>query len=218
MLFDEIEKAHPDIFNSLLQILDEGRLTDAQGRVVDFKNTVIVMTTNLGSRDISKSVNLGFSRAGDAESSYEKMQAKVSDELKQHFRPEFLNRVDEIVVFHQLSQADIERIVDLMVAQIETRLKDKDMGIELTPAAKTLIAKRGFDPVLGARPLRRALQRDMEDILAEKILFGELQPGQIVQVDVSEEGAELPFKFTGVAKADLPELAAAADGDGAATA
>ena len=218
VLFDEIEKAHPDIFNSLLQILDEGRLTDAQGRVVDFKNTVIVMTTNLGSRDISKSVNLGFSRAGDAESSYEKMQAKVSDELKQHFRPEFLNRVDEIVVFHQLSQADIERIVDLMVAQIETRLKDKDMGIELTPAAKTLIAKRGFDPVLGARPLRRALQRDMEDILAEKILFGELQPGQIVQVDVSEEGAELPFKFTGVAKADLPELAAAADGDGAATA
>ena len=218
VLFDEIEKAHPDIFNSLLQILDEGRLTDAQGRVVDFKNTVIVMTTNLGSRDISKSVNLGFSRAGDAESSYEKMKAKVSDELKQHFRPEFLNRVDEIVVFHQLSQADIERIVDLMVAQIETRLKDKDMGIELTPAAKTLIAKRGFDPVLGARPLRRALQRDMEDILAEKILFGELQPGQIVQVDVSEEGAELPFKFTGVAKADLPELAAAADGDGAATA
>ena len=218
VLFDEIEKAHPDIFNSLLQILDEGRLTDAQGRVVDFKNTVIVMTTNLGSRDISKSVNLGFSRAGDEESSYEKMKAKVSDELKQHFRPEFLNRVDEIVVFHQLTQADIERIVDLMVAQIEVRLKDKDMGIELTPAAKTLIAKRGFDPVLGARPLRRAIQRDMEDILAEKILFGELQAGQIVQVDVSEEGAELPFKFTGVAKADLPELARTADGDGAASA
>ena len=218
VLFDEIEKAHPDIFNSLLQILDEGRLTDAQGRVVDFKNTVIVMTTNLGSRDISKSVNLGFSRAGDEESSYEKMKAKVSDELKQHFRPEFLNRVDEIVVFHQLTQADIERIVDLMVAQIEMRLKDKDMGIELTPAAKTLIAKRGFDPVLGARPLRRAIQRDMEDILAEKILFGELQAGQIVQVDVSEEGAELPFKFTGVAKADLPELARTADGDGAASA
>ncbi|HMR13516.1 MAG TPA: ATP-dependent Clp protease ATP-binding subunit, partial [Arachnia sp.] len=174
VLFDEIEKAHPDIFNSLLQILDEGRLTDAQGRVVDFKNTVIVMTTNLGTRDISKSVNLGFSRAGDEASSYEKMKAKVSDELKQHFRPEFLNRVDEVVVFHQLSQADIERIVDLMVAQIEGRLKDKDMGIELTSAAKTLIAKRGFDPVLGARPLRRALQRDIEDILAEKILFGEL--------------------------------------------
>ena len=211
VLFDEIEKAHPDIFNSLLQILDEGRLTDAQGRVVDFKNTVIVMTTNLGTRDISKSVNLGFSRAGDEASSYEKMKAKVSDELKQHFRPEFLNRVDEVVVFHQLSQADIERIVDLMVAQIEGRLKDKDMGIELTSAAKTLIAKRGFDPVLGARPLRRALQRDIEDILAEKILFGELTAGQIVLVDVAEEGAELPFRFTGVSKADALSLEPATD-------
>ena len=206
VLFDEIEKAHPDIFNSLLQILDEGRLTDAQGRVVDFKNTVIVMTTNLGSRDISKSVNLGFSRADDHGSSYEKMKAKVSDELKQHFRPEFLNRVDEIVVFHQLTQADIEEIVDLMVHQVEERLKDKNMGIELTPAAKTLIAKRGYDPVLGARPLRRALQRDIEDILAEKILFGELTAGQIVQVDVAEEGSELPFKFNGVATTDVDEL------------
>ncbi|MDO5677622.1 MAG: ATP-dependent Clp protease ATP-binding subunit [Propionibacteriaceae bacterium] len=203
VLFDEIEKAHPDIFNSLLQILDEGRLTDAQGRVVDFKNTVIVMTTNLGSRDISKSVNLGFARADDHGGSYEKMKAKVSEELKQHFRPEFLNRVDEIVVFHQLTQENIETIVDIMVAQIESRLKDKDMGIELTPAAKTLIAQRGFDPVLGARPLRRALQRDIEDILAEKILFGDLTAGQIVQVDVAEEGSELPFKFTGVGKADV---------------
>ncbi|SHJ16741.1 ATP-dependent Clp protease ATP-binding subunit ClpC [Tessaracoccus bendigoensis DSM 12906] len=210
VLFDEIEKAHPDIFNSLLQILDEGRLTDAQGRVVDFKNTVIVMTTNLGTRDISKSVNLGFAKAGDSESSYEKMKAKVSDELKQHFRPEFLNRVDEVVVFHQLTPEDIEKIVDLMVAQIEQRLKDKDMGIELTPAAKTLIAKRGFDPVLGARPLRRALQRDVEDILAEKILFGELSAGQIVQVDVAEPGSELPFRFTGVAKVDDAVLEQAA--------
>ncbi|MCC2594714.1 ATP-dependent Clp protease ATP-binding subunit [Tessaracoccus sp. OS52] len=211
VLFDEIEKAHPDIFNSLLQILDEGRLTDAQGRVVDFKNTVIVMTTNLGSRDISKGVNLGFSQAGDEESSYERMKAKVSDELKQHFRPEFLNRVDEVVVFHQLTQADIERIVDLMITQVESRLADKDMGIELTPAAKTLIAKRGFDPVLGARPLRRAIQRDIEDNLAEKILFGELTPGQIVQVDVAEAGSDLPFKFTGVAKGEVEQLTPAAD-------
>ncbi|MGJ6979853.1 ATP-dependent Clp protease ATP-binding subunit [Aestuariimicrobium soli] len=207
VLFDEIEKAHPDIFNSLLQILDEGRLTDAQGRVVDFKNTVIVMTTNLGTRDISKAVNLGFSGRGDTESSYEKMKAKVADELKQHFRPEFLNRVDEIVVFHQLSQEDIERIVDLMVAQIEGRLKDKDMGIELTPAAKTLIAKRGFDPVMGARPLRRALQRDVEDVLAEKILFGELKSGEVVVVDVAPEGDELPFSFTGNPKAEVPDTA-----------
>jgi ATP-dependent Clp protease ATP-binding subunit ClpC len=204
VLFDEIEKAHPDIFNSLLQILDEGRLTDAQGRVVDFKNTVIVMTTNLGTRDISKAVNLGFMQGGDSESNYEKMKAKVSDELKQHFRPEFLNRVDEIVVFHQLSQSEIEEIVDLLVAQIESRLKDRDMGIELTPAAKSLIAKRGFDPIMGARPLRRALQRDIEDSLAEKILFGEVRPGQIVLVDVAEEGAESPFTFVGTEK-HLPD-------------
>ncbi|NMD47934.1 MAG: ATP-dependent Clp protease ATP-binding subunit, partial [Propionibacterium sp.] len=208
VLFDEIEKAHPDIFNSLLQILDEGRLTDAQGRVVDFKNTVIVMTTNLGTRDISKAVNLGFSQSSDSVSSYEKMKAKVSDELKQHFRPEFLNRVDEIVVFHQLSQADIERIVDLMVGEIETRLRDKDMGIELTHAAKALIAKRGFDPVLGARPLRRAIQRDIEDILAEKILFADIHPGEIVVVDVAPEGSELAFTFNGVPKAQMPDVPA----------
>ena len=205
VLFDEVEKAHPDIFNSLLQILDEGRLTDAQGRVVDFKNTVIVMTTNLGTRDIAKSVSLGFSGAGGTEGSYEKMKAKVADELKQHFRPEFLNRVDEIVVFRQLTQEDIERIVDLMVAQIEIRLKDKDMGIELTPAAKTLIATRGYDPVLGARPLRRALQRDIEDILAEKILFSELKSGEIVVVDVADPGSEHPFTFTGTPRTPAPD-------------
>jgi ATP-dependent Clp protease ATP-binding subunit ClpC len=208
ILFDEIEKAHPDIFNSLLQILDEGRLTDAQGRVVDFKNTVIVMTTNLGTRDISKSVNLGFSRANDQESSYENMKAKVTDELKQHFRPEFLNRVDEIVVFHQLTQDDIEHIVDLMISQLETRMADRDMGIELTPNAKHLIAQRGFDPVLGARPLRRAIQRDIEDPLAEKILYGELKPGSIVVVDAAE-GADIaslePFTFTGTPKPTAPD-------------
>ncbi|HEY0619262.1 MAG TPA: AAA family ATPase, partial [Kribbella sp.] len=211
-LFDEVEKAHPDIFNSLLQILDEGRLTDAQGRVVDFKNTVIIMTTNLGTRDIAKAVSLGFNQASDTGGSYEKMKAKVTEELKQHFRPEFLNRVDEIVVFHQHDKEAIVKIVDLMVAQVEERLKDKDMGIELTPAAKALVADRGFDPVLGARPLRRALQRDVEDVLAEKILFGELRPGQIVLVDVAPEGTVgedgLPeyFTFTGNQKATSPDL------------
>ncbi|MGW6198577.1 ATP-dependent Clp protease ATP-binding subunit [Kribbella sp. NPDC055110] len=212
VLFDEVEKAHPDIFNSLLQILDEGRLTDAQGRVVDFKNTVIIMTTNLGTKDIAKAVSLGFSQASDTTSSYEKMKAKVTEELKQHFRPEFLNRVDEIVVFHQHTMEDIVRIVDLMVAQIEQRLKDKDMGIELTPAAKELAAKRGFDPVLGARPLRRALQRDIEDVLAEKILFGELRPGQIVLVDaapegtVDKDGLTEYFTFTGNQKSTASDL------------
>jgi ATP-dependent Clp protease ATP-binding subunit ClpC len=212
VLFDEVEKAHPDIFNSLLQILDEGRLTDAQGRVVDFKNTVIIMTTNLGTRDIAKAVSLGFSQANDAPGSYEKMKAKVTDELKQHFRPEFLNRVDEIVVFHQHDKEAIVKIVDLMVAQVEERLKDRDMGIELTTAAKALVAERGFDPVLGARPLRRALQRDVEDVLAEKILFGELRSGQIVVVDVAPAGTVdkdgLPeyFTFTGNQKATSPDL------------
>ena len=205
VLFDEVEKAHPDIFNSLLQILEEGRLTDSQGRVVDFKNTVIIMTTNLGTRDISKGINLGFNQTADVAGSYERMKAKVSEELKQHFRPEFLNRVDEIVVFRQLTQADIERIVDLMVAQIELRLKDRDMGIELTPAAKTLIAQRGYDPVLGARPLRRALQRDVEDLLAEKILFSELNPGEIVVVDVADPGSENAFTFTGNKREPAPD-------------
>ncbi|MDR2620203.1 MAG: AAA family ATPase, partial [Propionibacteriaceae bacterium] len=208
VLFDEIEKAHPDIFNSLLQILDEGRLTDAQGRVVDFKNTVIVMTTNLGTRDISKAVSLGFSRAGDEATSYETMKAKVTDELKTHFRPEFLNRVDEVIVFHQLSEADIERIVDLMVVQLEARLADRDMGIELTAAAKKLVAKRGFDPLLGARPLKRAIQRDIEDPLAERILFGELHAGEIVVVDVADADAPSPdgvFRFTGTPKETLPD-------------
>ncbi|MFF1815872.1 ATP-dependent Clp protease ATP-binding subunit [Kribbella sp. NPDC058245] len=211
VLFDEVEKAHPDIFNSLLQILDEGRLTDAQGRVVDFKNTVIIMTTNLGTKDISKGA-LGFSQTSDTSGSYERMKSKVTEELKQHFRPEFLNRVDEIVVFHQHSKEDIVKIVDLMLAQVEERLKDKDMGIELTPAAKALVADRGFDPVLGARPLRRALQRDVEDVLAEKILFGELRPGQIVLVDVAPEGTVdadgLPeyFTFIGTPKAGASEL------------
>ena len=207
VLFDEIEKAHPDIFNSLLQILDEGRLTDAQGRVVDFKNTIIVMTTNLGTRDISKAVGLGFSKAGDDAASYDTMRAKVTDELKQHFRPEFLNRVDEIIVFHQLNHEEIEKIVDLMVAQLETRLADRDMGIELTPAAKSLIAERGYDPTLGARPLRRAIQRDIEDPMAEKILFGELQPGQLVLVDVAPEGSESPFTFHGTPKSTFTDSA-----------
>jgi ATP-dependent Clp protease ATP-binding subunit ClpC len=210
VLFDEVEKAHPDIFNSLLQILDEGRLTDAQGRVVDFKNTIIIMTTNLGTRDISKG-SLGFSQTSDTAGSYDKMKAKVTEELKQHFRPEFLNRVDEIVVFHQHDKEAIVKIVDLMVAQVEERLKDKDMGIELTPAAKALVAERGFDPVLGARPLRRALQRDVEDALAEKMLFGELRPGQIVLVDVAPEGTVnedgIPefFTFTGAQKSTSPD-------------
>ncbi|MEN9710048.1 MAG: hypothetical protein RL441_40 [Actinomycetota bacterium] len=206
VLFDEIEKAHPDIFNSLLQILEEGRLTDAQGRMVDFKNTVIIMTTNLGTRDISKGLNLGFAAAGDLKSAYETMRAKVNDELKTHFRPEFLNRIDDIVVFHQLSQDEIIEIVDLMVSKLDERLRDKDMGIELTVNAKRALAERGYDPVLGARPLRRTIQRELEDVLSEKMLFGELKAGEIIVVDVEGEGKEAVFTFRGAPKGDFAIL------------
>ena len=205
VLFDEIEKAHPDIFNSLLQVLEDGRLTDAQGRVVDFKNTIIIMTTNLGTRDISKSLSLGFANVADAQGSYERMKAKVGDELKTHFRPEFLNRIDDIVVFHQLTENEIVKIVDLMVAQLDERLKAKDMGIELTTGAKSLLAKRGYDPVLGARPLRRTIQRELEDVLSEKMLFGDLKAGEIILVDVTDETPEATFTFKGTPKSAMPD-------------
>jgi len=207
VLFDEVEKAHPDIFNSLLQILEDGRLTDSQGRVVDFKNTVIIMTTNLGTRDISKGFNLGFAAVGDAHTAYERMKTKVQDELKQHFRPEFLNRVDDVVVFHQLTREEIIRIVDLMIGRLDARLKDKDMAIELLQSAKALLAEKGYDPVLGARPLRRTIQREIEDALSEKILYSELKPGQIVVVDVEGEGDDRKFSFRGEQKTALPDTA-----------
>ena len=213
VLFDEIEKAHPDIFNALLQVLEDGRLTDSQGRVVDFKNTVIIMTTNLGTRDISKTMGLGFHNSDDVLGNYERMKQKVSDELKTHFRPEFLNRIDDIVVFHQLSEDEIVQIVDLMIANLDERLRAKDMGIELTSAAKALLAKRGYDPVLGARPLRRTIQREIEDVLSEKILFGDVKPGEITLVDVVTTDDKESFTFTGVAKSTMPDT----PGDLAAT-
>ena len=189
VLFDEIEKAHQEIYNTLLQVLEDGRLTDGQGRTVDFKNTVIIFTSNLGTQDISKAVGLGFAQGNDEASNYERMKTKVNDELKKHFRPEFLNRIDDIVVFHQLTEPQIVSMVDLMITRVEARLKnarshDTDMAIELTPGARKLLARRGFDPVLGARPLRRTIQREIEDQLSEKILFGEIEAGQIVIVDV----------------------------------
>ena len=206
VLFDEVEKAHPDIFNSLLQVLEEGRLTDAQGRVVDFKNTVIIMTTNLGSRDVSKGLMLGFAPDGNEVNAYEQMKNKVQQELKQHFRPEFLNRIDDVIVFHQLTEAEIIEIVDLMIASLEKRLQDKDMAIELTPAAKSLLAERGYDPTLGARPLRRTIQREIEDPLSERMLFGDLVPGSIVLVDVEGEGDDRAFTFAPTPKAELPDM------------
>ena len=186
VLFDEIEKAHKEIYNTLLQVLEEGHVTDGQGRMVDFKNTVLIFTSNLGTSDISKAVGLGFSgsNATDADAQYERMKQKVHDELKKHFRPEFLNRIDEIVVFHQLTQEQIVQMVELLVGRLEKNLAAQDMGIELSDAAKNLLATRGFDPVLGARPLRRTIQREIEDVLSEKILFGEIGAGEIIEVDV----------------------------------
>ena len=197
VLFDEVEKAHPDIFNSLLQILEEGRLTDSQGRKVDFKNTVIIMTTNLGTRDINKGVLTGFQTADNSTHDYGRMKAKVAEELKQHFRPEFLNRVDDTIVFPPLTKPEIARIVDLMIAKLAKRMEAQDMRLQLTDEARELLADVGFDPVLGARPLRRAIQREIEDALSERILFGELQSGQVVTVGVTGEGKERTFTFNG---------------------
>jgi len=179
---------------------------------VDFKNTIIIMTTNLGTRDISKGIGVGFAKSNDVESNYDRMKAKVQEELKQHFRPEFLNRVDDIVVFHQLTPKEIIAIVDLMLAQVDERLKDRDMSLELTPAAKQLLADRGYDPVMGARPLRRTIQREIEDALSEKILYGELRAGHVVKVDVEGEGDEAKFTFVGETRSQVPDSAAAIAG------
>lgn len=231
VLFDEIEKAHKEIYNTLLQVLEEGRLTDGQGRVVDFKNTVLIFTSNLGTQDISKAVGMGFTANNetDDDAKYERMKDKVTDELKKHFRPEFLNRIDEIVVFKQLTRDQIVQMVDLLTARVAKMLREKDMGLEITEKAKNLLAKRGFDPVLGARPLRRTIQREIEDALSEKILFGEVGAGEIVTVDVdgwdgeSEDTDKATFTFTpkpkpllGVedeAPAESGEHAQASEGD-----
>ncbi|MBP2331630.1 ATP-dependent Clp protease ATP-binding subunit [Corynebacterium freneyi] len=214
VLFDEIEKAHKEIYNTLLQVLEDGRLTDAQGRVVDFKNTVLIFTSNLGTQDISKAVGMGFSGVGeqDADGQYERMKGKVHDELKKHFRPEFLNRIDEIVVFKQLSREEIVEMVDLMLARVSEQLKEKRITMEVTDKAKNLLAKRGFDPVLGARPLRRTIQREIEDQLSEKILYGQIGMGETVRVDVDgwdgeSEGTDATFTFTTTSTdgADVPD-------------
>ena len=195
VLFDEIEKAHPDIFNTLLQVLDDGHLTDGQGRKVDFKNTIIILTTNLGTRDIAKAANTGFNLGSNTESSYQRMKDQVSTELKQQFRPEFLNRLDDIIVFRQLTEPQVRQIVDLDVKLLNDRLFNRHMQLELTDAAKDLLASKGFDPLLGARPLRRVIQRDIEDAISEQILMGELEEGQRIVVDAEGEGILGEFTF-----------------------
>jgi ATP-dependent Clp protease ATP-binding subunit ClpC len=210
VLFDEIEKAHPEVFNALLQILEEGRLTDSQGRSVDFRNTVLIMTSNLGTQDLRKAT-LGFAKSDEAVS-YERMKEKVHDALKVHFRPEFLNRIDETIVFHELSREEVTNIVDLMIKRTVDQLEGQGIGLELTVEAKHLLADTGYDPTMGARPLRRAIQRQIEDVLSEKLLYKEFRAGQIIVVDVhpNDDGVnELTFTahegFQPPATAELAE-------------
>jgi ATP-dependent Clp protease ATP-binding subunit ClpC len=215
VLLDEIEKAHPDVFNTLLQILEDGRLTDAQGKTVDFKNTVIIMTSNLGTQNLRKPV-LGFGQASE-ELTYDKMKQRVEEELKRNFRPEFLNRIDEVIVFHELSRDEVKSIVDLMIVRIETQLKSQDVDIELTEAAKDYLARTGYDPTLGARPLRRAIQRHVEDPISEKILWKEYEAGETIIVDltVDDDGEHMVFKKPERSPDHPPvELAGVGDGDG----
>ncbi len=226
VLFDEVEKAHTDVFNILLQILEEGRLTDAQGRTTDFRNTVIIMTSNLGTQDLRKA-NVGFGKTDEA-LSYIRMREKVNEALKVHFRPEFLNRIDEVIVFHELGISEVVQMVDLMAKRLIAQLEGLGLGLELTQNAKELLAKRGYDPQLGARPLRRALQRLIEDPLSEKLLLKEFSAGQIIVVDTEDDPeniGEVRMKFTAVEGFVPPaavELVATSDGtpttgDGAPT-
>ena len=193
VLFDEIEKAHPDIFNSLLQILEEGRLTDGQGRVVDFKNTIIIMTTNLGSREITRGA-LGFTLEGDVQNDYVQMKSRVNEELKKNFRPEFLNRVDEVIVFPQLTREELLQIVDLFIKRLRVRLEDRDLKLTLSTAAKERLIEQGYDPALGARPLRRVVQREIEDEISERILTGSVGRSQDITVDFVD--GEFVFKVS----------------------
>jgi len=189
VLLDEIEKAHPDVFNTLLQVMDDGRLTDGQGRTVDFKNTILIMTSNAGVELLRRENSFGFATTTEvAKSAYEKMKEKVLEEVRKTFRPEFLNRIDEIIVFRELSREDITKIVDLMVSDVERRLEERKIKIELTPEAKLWLADTGYDPVYGARPLRRAVERYVENPLSSMLLRGELTDNSRVVVDRGGEG------------------------------
>jgi ATP-dependent Clp protease ATP-binding subunit ClpA len=188
ILLDEIEKAHPDVFNILLQVLDDGRLTDGQGRTVDFKNTVIIMTSNVGSQLITSAGG----RDRDA-AAYDAMKRQVTEALRAQFRPEFLNRVDEIIVFHALSETDLEQIVDLLLKGLERRLAEQDLRIELTPAARQVIVREGTDPAYGARPLKRTIQRLVENPLARSLLKGDFSPGDTIRIDADPVSGTLVF-------------------------
>ena len=195
ILLDEIEKAHPDVFNILLQVLDEGHLTDNYGRVIDFKNTVVIMTSNVGAKEITKSRALGFGTM-DNRGSFERISEKVKEELQHTFNPEFLNRLDDVIVFHQLSREHIAKIVGVMLREVQKRLTDEELTLKLSDAGSDFLAKNGYDEMYGARPLKRAIQRYIEDPLSEKILLGEFSKGDEIDVDVAEDGTRLQFRVS----------------------
>jgi ATP-dependent Clp protease ATP-binding subunit ClpC len=187
VLLDEIEKAHPDVFNILLQILEDGRLTDAQGRKVDFRNTIVIMTSNIGAGTISKNQTLGFSIGDETGLSYEDMKDRIMGELKKVFRPELLNRIDEVIVFHKLTREEITTIVELVLRRLREQMGEHEVAIELTDDARDLLVEKGYDPSMGARPLRRAIQRYIEDPLADFVLGRSLEPGSTILVERKNE-------------------------------
>jgi ATP-dependent Clp protease ATP-binding subunit ClpC len=203
VLLDEIEKAHPDVFNILLQVLEEGKLTDAQGRKVDFRNTIVIMTSNIGASQITKNQSLGFA-PGDAEGglSYDEMKSRIMGELKKVFRPELLNRIDEVIVFHKLTKDEITHIVDLLMKRVREQMKEHEVAMELTPRAVDLLAEKGYDPVMGARPLRRAIQNLIEDPLADFVLSRQLPPGGTIVIDRRDGTEEVDLSV--VPPADPP--------------
>ena len=196
VLFDEVEKAHPDVFNILLQILEDGRLTDAQGRAVDFKNTILIMTSNLGTADLRKAA-IGFGKGSDL-ITHERMKEKVNDALKQHFRPEFLNRIDDTIVFHELAREEVMAIADLFIGRLRDQLAVQGLGLELSAGAQGFLAEKGYDPELGARPLRRAVQQYVEDVLSERLLNKEFHSGQTIVIDAADSATGLELTFEGV--------------------
>jgi ATP-dependent Clp protease ATP-binding subunit ClpC len=207
LLLDEIEKAHPDVFNILLQILEDGRLTDAQGRTVDFRNSIVIMTSNIGAQDIARNTPLGFAISDETGVTYEDMKSRIMGDLKKVFRPEFLNRIDEVIVFHKLAKDEIMEIVDLMVERVRTQVAEHELQLDLSKDAKELLVDKGWDPAMGARPLRRAIQRYIEDPLADFVLKSELVAGGTVMVEPAPEGDEREMLLS-VVKPEKPVPAA----------
>jgi ATP-dependent Clp protease ATP-binding subunit ClpC len=193
ILLDEIEKAHPDVFNILLQVLDEGHLTDNYGRVIDFKNTVVIMTSNVGAKDITKGKGLGFT-AQDSRGNFERIAEKVKEEMSHVFNPEFLNRLDDVIVFHPLAKEHIAQIVGVMLKEVQRRLGEEELSLRLTDGASDFLVSNGYDESFGARPLKRAIQRFIEDPLSEKILLAEFSKGDEIEVDVAPDGKKLEFR------------------------